>query len=209
MHKRDTEENWSTNNPILLSGEIILVDTNDGGLKLKIGNGVEPYDNLPFFGNIYAEKPGYYYTEIAGLSDILSDLQQQINVISVIPAGMIMIWSGAQTDIPYGWMLCNGDNGTPDLTDKFVLGAGNNYNVGAYGGEVEHILTIEEIPTHQHAYLRHQFDRNDTGSDTGLDVYGANNKSLPQVVDSTDSAGGGAAHNNMPPYYALCYIMKI
>lgn len=56
--------------------------------------------------------------------------------------GMIMIWSGAIVDIPSGWHLCDGDNGTPDLRDKFVAGAGDTYAVGDSGGTVDHTHTL-------------------------------------------------------------------
>lgn len=61
-----------------------------------------------------------------------------------------MIWSGNSSNVPDGWVLCDGNNGIPDLSDKFVLGAGNQYNVGDTGGEESHTLTIEEMPSHNH-----------------------------------------------------------
>jgi len=45
-------------------------------------------------------------------------------------ANMIVIWSGAVVDIPFGWKLCDGNNGTPDLRNKFVIGAGDTFNPG-------------------------------------------------------------------------------
>jgi len=53
---------------------------------------------------------------------------------ALIPAGMIMIWSGSVGSVPSGWVLCNGSNSTPDLRDKFVVGAGSTYAVGGTGG---------------------------------------------------------------------------
>lgn len=47
----------------------------------------------------------------------------------VSPSGVICMWSGATTAIPTGWALCNGSNGTPDLRDKFVVGAGSTYTL--------------------------------------------------------------------------------
>lgn len=51
-------------------------------------------------------------------------------VHSILPAGTIVLWSGAANNIPSGWVLCNGGNGTPDLRNKFIIGAGNLYDVG-------------------------------------------------------------------------------
>ena len=93
------------------------------------------------------------------------------------------------------------------IPDMFLLGAGGDFNGGDTGGERTHVLTTTEMPAHTHTYLRHQFDRNDTTGETGADVYGANNKTLPQVSATTESVGNNIAHNNMPPYLAV-YIWK-
>ena len=69
---------------------------------------------------------------------------------SDIPSGIITMWSGTTTNIPFGWLLCNGLNGTPDLRDRFIVGAGNGYNVGTTGGEAAHTLSITELPSHNH-----------------------------------------------------------
>lgn len=208
-HKRDSDDNFKANNPMLLNGEIIIVDDDTSGVKIKIGDGFSLYSQLPFFGAIYSEKPEYSYTEIVGLNDVLLDLNNRINLIPVIPSGVIMIWSGNATEIPDGWVLCNGENGAPDLTDKFVLGAGNNYSVGLTGGEAETILTVDQIPSHTHGYKRHAFGSNDSDQTSNEKVYGVNNKTIDAYIGVTDSTGGDQSHNNMPPYYALCYIMKV
>lgn len=67
-----------------------------------------------------------------------------------IPSGIIAMWSGAINNIPSGWLLCNGSNGTPDLRDRFIVGAGNSYNVGTTGGEAVHTLSVAELPNHNH-----------------------------------------------------------
>lgn len=122
------------------------------------------------------------------------------NAISV-PVGAIVIWSGSVNNIPAYWHLCDGTNGTIDLRDKFVLGAGNGYSVGATGGEATHTLTIEEMPSHSHSI---SYDRHGgTGQTTSADF------SVGRHTKATSTVGGGAAHNNMPPYYALCYIQRI
>lgn len=94
----------------------------------------------------------------------------------VISTGIITMWSGAVNAIPAGWALCNGENGTPDLRGRFVVGAGNSdYAVGATGGTATETLT---------AFLNG-------------DTYPA------QYVHTS------ATHDNRPPFYALCYIMKV
>lgn len=69
-----------------------------------------------------------------------------------IPSGIITMWNGASSAIPDGWLLCDGNNNTPDLRDRFIVGAGNNYNVGATGGEATHKLTTSEMPSHNHTF---------------------------------------------------------
>lgn len=121
----------------------------------------------------------------------------------MVPKGGIIIWSGSANDIPTGWVLCDGSNGTPDLRDRFVLGAGNNYVVGTTGGEETHKLTIDEMPKHSHEYYTGK------GETTSMSGYVANAET-PQLyqVLNTNVVGNSKPHNNMPPYYALCYIMK-
>ena len=68
------------------------------------------------------------------------------------------------------------------IKDTFLLASGDIFAAGSTGGEIEHTLTVDEMPSHAHAYKRHTFDRNDADPDTGEDVYGANNKTLVSNV---------------------------
>lgn len=70
---------------------------------------------------------------------------------SSIPKGMIMMWSGAVNQIPYGWVLCNGTNGTPDLRNRFLVGAGHTYNPGNVGGSDSVALNVNQVPAHNHS----------------------------------------------------------
>lgn len=119
----------------------------------------------------------------------------------LVPVGTICMWSGAVNTIPTGWAICNGSNGTPDLRDRFIVGAGSTYSVGATGGEATHTLTVEEIPSHRHSISAKTYN---TARGTGGSV---------NLVDPTSNytgyTGGGQAHENRPPYYALAYIMKL
>jgi hypothetical protein len=84
-------------------------------------------------------------------------------VRSIIPAGVILMWSGSIASIPSGWLLCNGTNGTPNLQDRFIVGAGNTYAVNATGGNTSitptgtisgstgaTALTEAQMPKHYH-----------------------------------------------------------
>ena len=72
-----------------------------------------------------------------------------------IPAGGIIMWSGSVANIPSGWYLCNGSYGTPDLRDRFVIGAGSSYNPGATGGATSVTLSTSNMPSHSHTGASH------------------------------------------------------
>lgn len=120
------------------------------------------------------------------------------------PIGTIVIWSGTADNIPTGWQLCDGTNGTPDLQDKFVLGAGTNHAVGTTGGEENVTLTVEQMPTHSHLITESLIT---SSSGTYLGFAKGNASGVQSTV--TVTTGSSQPHNNMPPYYALCYIMKL
>jgi|TARA_B100000085_G_scaffold166199_1_gene151179 microcystin-dependent protein len=117
---------------------------------------------------------------------------------SGIPIGGIIMWSGVS--VPAGWALCNGSNGTPDLRNRFIVGSGDTYSIADTGGSAEVTLTVSQLPAHTHsAYTE------GTGTPPGGVATSSGNGS---AVD-TGSAGGGQAHENRPPYYALAFIMKL
>jgi microcystin-dependent protein len=71
---------------------------------------------------------------------------------ATVPAGVILLWSGSVASIPSGWALCNGTSGTPDLRDRFVVGAGSTYAVAATGGADSITLNSTQIPSHTHTF---------------------------------------------------------
>jgi len=128
-----------------------------------------------------------------------------------IPVGCIILWSGEANTIPDGWALCDGKNGTPDLQDRFVVGAGAEYSVGATGGEKTHRLTESEMPSHRHSYTFHGADLDGSwdGDNYFYDASDHYNRDKNKNTKYTDYAGGNQPHENRPPYYALCYIMRV
>lgn len=201
---------------------------------------------------------------------------------AAFPVGGIIMWSGSIAAIPSGWSLCNGANGTPDLRDRFVVGAGSSYAVNATGGANTVALDATMIPAHTHTVSAtgttgtesqghthtfsgttsgqsntHSHAVNDPGhihpataqligpritggngnfftdgGNTGSAVTGitlgnasadhshtysgttsnisANHTHTVTVTGTTGSGtGGGLAHENRPPYFALAYIMKL
>jgi len=135
-----------------------------------------------------------------------------------IPDGGIILWSGAVIDIPIGWELCDGTFGTPDLTDRFIVGAGVSYAVGDQGGSpdsvlVEHTHTVTD-PGHSHGMIRKwstgQTEPSNLGSgnDGGnMSSSGDTDQATTGISNSTEGVDG--TNTNLPPYYALAYIMKL
>ena len=128
----------------------------------------------------------------------------------IVPSGAIILWSGAANAIPTGYVICNGNNGTPDLRARFVIGVGDgsavgnsNYNVNDTGGAEFVTLTLNQIPSHTHTYIDQYVVINN-----GYRPWPANNNDCAARNVDSGSAGGGQSHENRPPYYALCYIMK-
>ena len=133
---------------------------------------------------------------VIGTYDNISGILTQIPTSStVLPSGCIIIWSGSVGSIPSGFVLCNGSNGTPDLRNSFVLGAGNSYTVGQVGGSTDAIVVA-----HTHTITN-------VASTGGTTSFASTTGTATGTVttNSTGTSGSGA---NMPPYYALCYIMK-
>jgi len=125
-----------------------------------------------------------------------------VDSAAIARPGMILAWSGSLGDIPAGWLLCDGSSGTPDLRDRFVVGAGSSYNLGDTGGEATHTLTVDEIPSHTHNY-----EKITSYGGSGFYETTGNIGAIWGSV-STTATGGGQAHENRPPYYALYFIMK-
>jgi microcystin-dependent protein len=153
------------------------------------------------------------------------------------PMGGIIIWSGLATAIPSGWALCDGNNGTPNLLDRFIVGAGSTYTVGSNGGSSNVTLSTTQLPSHTHgatvdsggAHQHNYYIGNNYGSGsisgarmscTG--IFWENRTNLTSYATSLTASngahihtasisnlGGGLGHENRPPYYALCYIMKV
>jgi microcystin-dependent protein len=139
----------------------------------------------------------------------------------IIPIGGIILWSGALASLPDSWKLCDGNNGTIDLRDKFIICSGGLYNTGATGGHPTVTLDINEIPSHTHeivdnghlhgvsAPTQTQGQVPSDGGQTVAKPSGATTTDVATTGITIISTGGGAAHENMPPYYALAYIMRI
>ena len=118
-----------------------------------------------------------------------------------VPTGGIIMWSGATNNIPSGWALCDGNNGTPNLQDKFIVGAGSSYAVAATGGSKDATLVSH---THNLLYNHGSFG----GSSGAVTPRSGNSPVTPGISGRVSTEGSSATNANLPPYYALAYIMK-
>jgi hypothetical protein len=142
-----------------------------------------------------------------------------------IPIGGIIMWSGSVASIPTGWALCNGQtsNGkvTPNLQDRFVMGAGSSYAVNASAGNASVTLSANQLPAHNHQY-KDGYHVEQDGYGTGLngaDVIPAgkgtqgsdsgNNLIWYRWLNSEINVTAGQAISTLPPYYALAFIMRV
>ena len=133
-------------------------------------------------------------------------------IANSVPSGVITMWSGSVASIPSGWVLCNGSNSTPDLRNRFVVGAGDTYDVDDTGGSadavvVSHTHTVTD-PGHNHSVPNSGSQNNsfDSGTTVGNDTTGTSGTATTGI--SIASAGESGTNKNLPPYYALAYIMK-
>jgi len=111
----------------------------------------------------------------------------------MLPTGMILLWYGSIVSIPAGYVICDGDNGTPDLRNKFIVGAGDTYAVDAVGGNINH---NHDFTGDGHT---HEFK-------AGLGIAAGPN--WDAVTASEQATGTTDNENGLPPYHSLAYIMK-
>lgn len=169
---------------------------------------------------------GYYYKFVLKDADDVT-IQTYDNLYGIIgvaptpatptPSGVIVLWSGSIGSIPSGWYLCNGSNGTPDLRNRFVVGAGSTYAVDATGGSADaivvshtHTNTVTD-PGHSHNYDKASGPAVQSGTNTPCwttNTSTATSTATTGISVTIDSAGVSGTNANLPPYYALCYIMK-
>jgi hypothetical protein len=134
---------------------------------------------------------------------------------SAIPSGGIIIWSGSSASIPSGWLLCDGTNSTPDLRNRFVVGAGSTYAVNATGGSADaivvshtHTATVTD-PGHLHTAATFNQGGTNVNANPGATANSGNTGTATTGITVSNSTTGSSGTNaNLPPYFALCYIMK-
>jgi microcystin-dependent protein len=163
--------------------------------------------------------------EVAG--DIKADGRIRDKTGYLMPVGSIIAYGGYS--VPEGWLLCDGaaidkklddlikviGAYTPDLRSRFIVGAGKGPGLSEYkptntGGVEKHVLTVAEMPAHNHAGFGENFDGWPFGNlnNTRNNMGSAGGKDYDNYFYNTSNTGGGQPHQNLPPYYALTYIIK-
>lgn len=167
-------------------------------------------------------------TTIGTYDNIYGIIGVQAAAGTTIPAGLISLWYGSIGSVPTGWYLCDGSNGTPDLRDRFIVGAGSTYSVSSVGGSTDAIVVTHNHtatststvtdPGHRHTQqLYYQGAGGSGGGDVNVNG-GTSFQSWQTLVATTGitvatsttntSAGTSGTNANLPPYYALAYVMK-
>ncbi len=213
------------------------VVTNKGNFNVLLGA------HSPIPSSFFNDKPVTYLgIKVGNDSEMLP--RQRITSVGYaftagdgVPKGGIIMWSGSVEQIPAGWALCNGQNGTPDLRDRFIVGAGSGYAVGDKGGAVTnnishthttpahshsidhtHTVTLGAVPAEGNNNGYVTVDWKDVGSSgksvTGQHYHptyvgGPSNANSGTGGSGNTGAAGASNLENRPPYYALAFIMKL
>lgn len=112
----------------------------------------------------------------------------------LVPSGAIIMWSGSVANIPNSWSLCDGTNGTPDLRDRFIVGAGGAYAVAAVGGANTVTLAVENIPAHGHAGSTGTAGAHDHGGATGSN--GSHSHTTGSAGGHSHTTGTNGSHGH-------------
>lgn len=256
------------------NGTITIAATGGGGGSVSAVTATSPVTSTG------GSTPDIGFISPGAANNVLASNGTNWVATQLVPTGVITLWYGSVASIPTGWYLCNGTNGTPDLRDRFIVGAGSTYAVAATGGSADATLvshnhtvsasgsgsTDSQLSTHSHSYSGttasggiHNHTVSDPGHSHTFALFGPNggggnpggdlNTSYPlsystnssttgisladstshthtysgttdgvnlahshslsvSVSGSTSTNGSSATNANLPPYYALCYIMK-
>lgn len=183
-----------------------------------VGGTDDTYDLVPITGTITEEGTKINKAYLQPIED---------GIVGAMPQGGIIMWSGLISNIPSNWALCDGTNGTPNLTDRFIMGAITDATINKTGGQNAVTLTVEQMPSHGHSGSTasagshsHTIDIARSG-ENGASAISSTRFKVDNVNSATSSAGdhihnlsientgSGQAHENRPAYYTLAFIMKV
>lgn len=175
----------------------------DGGVTLQYGGSVNEFS---------------VDSSMSGNSDRKLPTEKAVKtyVDNRLPPGVIVMWSGDVDKVPEGWALCDGNNGTPDLRNVFILGYGKRA-LHETGGQESVVLTVDQMPEHSHTgNTNFSFNEPTFVTEKIYHAWNSNRKYANGVQSVAKTSrvnlypsGKGQAHDNMPPFYVLAYIMKL
>lgn len=144
-------------------------------------------------------------TNITTNTNDITNIKNEIkNLQDSMPVGSIIMYNGKAEEIPSGWAICNGENGTPNLLDRFILAS--TY-CGGTGGNSQITLSVSQLPPHKHRVSKCWYGKADNANDRQVVRWDETVDPNSQVM--TGETGLGLPIDIMPPYYRLIYIMKV
>ena len=144
-------------------------------------------------------------TNITTNTNDITNIKNEIkNLQDAMPVGSIIMFSGKAEEIPSGWAICNGENGTPNLIDRFILGS--TY-AGGTGGNSQITLSVSQLPPHRHRLKKCWYGKADNANDRQVVRWDDSVSTNDQIL--TEETGLGMPIDIMPPYFRLIYIMKV
>ena len=144
-------------------------------------------------------------TNIATNTTDITNIKNEIkNLQDAMPVGSIIMYNGKAEEIPSGWAICDGTNGTPNLLDRFILAS--TY-CGGTGGQGQITLSVSQLPPHRHRLKKCWYGKSDNADDRQVVRWDDSVSTNDQIL--TEETGFGLPINIMPPYYRLIYIMKV
>ena len=204
---------------IVVAGEMMPLE----GSPLDYIQVTEEYDTLQAdgltFENARVRRTANYVSDETGDNCYAASQFRKLTTIEemtphLMPKGAIVMWSG--TTPPTGWALCDGTNGRPNLSGRFIVGYDPNdkdyKTIGNDGGEKEVTLTAEKCAmlshTHKYSYV-YRTDTNDGNTFLSMTKKSGGEYLRIKTTTTTEASTTAKPHENRPPYYVLAYIMKI
>ena len=143
--------------------------------------------------------------EIKNINEKITNIKTNITALQdAMPVGSIIMFNGKAEEIPSGWAICDGTNGTPNLLDRFILAS--TY-AGGTGGQSQITLSVSQLPPHRHRLKKCWYGKSDNADDRQVVRWDDSVSTNDQIL--TEETGFGLPINIMPPYYRLIYIMKV
>ena len=232
---RDVNSETGTAGQILAStgNGVDWIDANTTSVNNSINVGVNVDDSnnadqfVSFFGANSGNQPNrvdndFRYNPVTNTLKVGNIIDSSGNA-SAFVTGMIILWYGNTGNIPGGWVLCNGQNSTPDLRNRFIIGAGDDHSPGSTGGSNSITLSEANLPSHRHFVVSNDLGgqnrtnsnvsannqvRKGTGAGNLYESYNLASTGSDAASGRSSAVGSGSAFDNKPLYHALCYIMK-